>query len=500
MEWIIVFILVGLQFYICRKAYRHIQNFKSLIPEEGALYLRKIAIPLQAIRELPPLRIIQNAYVYLLDESNFIKSNPNNQNSFKKSTQATYLILQKSQGTLTEDSERIIGGINVYLLRNQGAASDFNLIKDIVERNSDALEEDINLLAPMPLYLGLMGTMLGIVIGLWNIDDLSAVFNEASIGNSINVLLSGVKTAMIASLSGLFMTVLTGWLFKNAKSQVERNKNHFYTMIQSELLPVLNKSVYSSLFDLQRGFADFAQSFKEQIQSLSSVIGGNSKALLAQERIFEHLKDVNIAEFAQANVAILQQLQVTTKDLAKFNVYIQNLEGFVTQSKQIIERTEGLAAVADNLNQNFEASNQLFTFLSNHFAELDKHRLLLENSISKTDDRLSKIFDEFAEHLKDKIRKIEQISIQEENLMRTALSENRNNLGKLQFLEPLKNDFNTYSKEYVTRHKEIQQNINMLNENVVQLVHLQKSTLEKLNNNIIQNTYKWLFKSRNSNE
>jgi hypothetical protein len=492
---------VFLQINICRKAYQKIQIFKSLIPKEGGLYLRKIAIPLQAIREVSPQKIIQNAYVYIKEEASFIESNPNNQNSFKKSTQATYLILPTSKaGTLTENCSRILMGINVYLLRNQGAASDFNLIKDIVERNSDALEEDINLLAPMPLYLGLMGTMLGIVIGLWNIDDLSAIFNEASIGSSINVLLSGVKIAMIASLAGLCMTVLTSWFFKGAKSEVEQNKNQFYTMIQSELLPVLNKSVYSSLFDLQRGFADFAQSFKEQIQSLSSVIGGNSKALLAQERIFEHLKEVNIAEFAQANVAILQQLQVTTKDLAKFNVYIQNLDGFVTQSKLIIERTEGLSAVADNLNQNFDASRQLFTFLTNHFTELDKHRLLLENSVSKTDDRLSKIFDEFADHLKEKIKKIEQISIQEESLMRTALSENRNNLGKLQFLEPLKNDFSTYSKEYITRHKEIQQNIDVLNSNILQLVHLQKSTLEKLNNNIIQNTYKWLFKSRNSNE
>jgi hypothetical protein len=63
--------------------------------------------------------------------------------------------------------EKILFSTNNYLIRNRGAASDFNLIKDIVERNIDAVEEDINSSIGIPLYLGLMGTMMGIVIGLF---------------------------------------------------------------------------------------------------------------------------------------------------------------------------------------------------------------------------------------------------------------------------------------------------------------------------------------------
>src|SRR5690606_28850043 len=70
--------------------------------------------------------------------------------------------------------EKILFSVNNYLIRNRGAASDFNLIKDIVERNTDAVEEDINSSIGIPLYLGLMGTMMGIVIGLFNMPDLGA--------------------------------------------------------------------------------------------------------------------------------------------------------------------------------------------------------------------------------------------------------------------------------------------------------------------------------------
>ena len=61
---------------------------------------------------------------------------------------------------------RIINAINAYLLKNKGATGDFLLIKDIVERYCDTKREEIETQLPMPLYLGLMGTMLGIIIGI----------------------------------------------------------------------------------------------------------------------------------------------------------------------------------------------------------------------------------------------------------------------------------------------------------------------------------------------
>ena len=61
--------------------------------------------------------------------------------------------------------EVIISSLNKYLINNKGAVSDFHLMKDIVDRNCDAKEEEIHTQIPVPLYLGLTGTMLGILIG-----------------------------------------------------------------------------------------------------------------------------------------------------------------------------------------------------------------------------------------------------------------------------------------------------------------------------------------------
>lgn len=74
-------------------------------------------------------------------------------------------LIRSKNNSSTELSE-IINATNGYLIRNKGAVSDFNLIKDIVDRNIDTVDDEISNQLALPLYLGLMGTMIGIVIGL----------------------------------------------------------------------------------------------------------------------------------------------------------------------------------------------------------------------------------------------------------------------------------------------------------------------------------------------
>jgi hypothetical protein len=145
--------------------------------------------------------------------------------------------------------EKILFSTNNYLIRNRGAASDFNLIKDIVERNIDAVEEDINSSIGIPLYLGLMGTMMGIVIGLFNMPEMGTIISDTKamdlkLNEGIGLLIGGVKIAMIASFIGLFFTIIhSGWVFKGSRSFSEARKNEFYTFIQIELLPLINQGL-----------------------------------------------------------------------------------------------------------------------------------------------------------------------------------------------------------------------------------------------------------------
>ena len=67
--------------------------------------------------------------------------------------------LIECKGVKNETQGDILNSINGYLLRNKGAVSDFMLVKDIVDRNVDKVDDEISNSLPTPLYLGLMGTL-----------------------------------------------------------------------------------------------------------------------------------------------------------------------------------------------------------------------------------------------------------------------------------------------------------------------------------------------------
>ena len=113
---------------------------------------------------------------------------------------------------------QILEYINAYLTKNKNAIADFHLIKDIVERTCEVKDEEIHFSLPSPLYLGLMGTMVGICIGLGNLAFHANTMTEAN-SSSITTFLINVSLAMVVSMMGLFFTTINNHYYKIAKHE-----------------------------------------------------------------------------------------------------------------------------------------------------------------------------------------------------------------------------------------------------------------------------------------
>ena len=131
--------------------------------------------------------------------------------------------------------------INKYLGNNKGSIIDFSLLKDAVDRHCQTVEDEIQTQMPVPLYCGLAGTMLGVIIGLGSLlftDSISFLMgakamdsvNTASGGAAQGVkdLLWGVAWAMVASICGITLTTVNSMLFKKCKLQEEEGKKKFF--------------------------------------------------------------------------------------------------------------------------------------------------------------------------------------------------------------------------------------------------------------------------------
>jgi len=460
-EFLLVGAIVVIQTSLARRTYNQIKLLGEIIPSLKFFSIKKYNIPIEDLQAFEPSEILQNLSSY--ERKSKVRPEPvYSENGEDDSTLFSYEEEEEQEAEETSLNEvslvspnqesnevfdEILKAINVYLLRNKGAATDYNLIKDVVERNVDMEEEDISHTVTVPLYLGLMGTMLGIVFGLVNL----FLVSDANTDFDIKGFLGGVSIAMFASFYGLFCTVAnSSFNLKTARRKAEKAKNVFYTFLQTQLLPILNQSVSSSIYTLHTNLIKFNDNFTISLNRLTGMLNKNHDALIAQEHILQALESIDINEFAKANIKVLRELQSSVNHLDKFNQYLNDMNNMIkgtsrltTSFEDLLTRSNNFQNVAEKLDSRIEESNKLIQFLNDHYHQLDERGVIIRDSVVKVEDILIKSLKQLEEHTQSKIEAIKQITVKEEDLMTQAFAENRSHISKLSLLEDLKKSVDT---------------------------------------------------------
>ena len=429
----IVLIIIG-QIYIAYITFNKIKAFKDVLLFSEHFNIVSVLIKAEDITTIHPKKILRNKSNYIVNVDNSDITHTGD-NSFVQVNLITTVI----PGSVDQDN--ILDAINTYLIRNRSAVADFNLIKDIVERTGSTIEEEVNNTISVPLYMGLLGTMLGIIWGLFHMPHMSNMSDNAKIlDKSIDVLLYGVKTAMIASFTGLLLTITnSGIFFRKAKTIVEQKKNDFYSFIQIELLPVLNQSINSSLASLQVNLHKFNENFTGNINVLGELMFKNHDAIIAQEKVMTSLENIDINEFAKGNVKVLKELQKSTESFHSFNLYMGGVNDALNSTKmvvfrisQLIERTEHMNSLAENINKSFAENNRLISFFNDHRTGLDESKALLQESVGSVSKSLKDAIGELNDTTKNSINELRQMVTKEIKLMNDEYPQKWNKLDNLE--------------------------------------------------------------------
>lgn len=355
--------------------------------------------------------------------------------------------------------DKVLESTNTYLIRNKGAVSDFNLIKDIVDRNSDAVDQEINTLMSIPLYLGLMGTMLGIVIGLFFIPSIS----DENFENAIDLLIGSVKIGMIASFMGLLFTVLlTGYFYKGAKAIAESTKNDFFTWIQTHLLPILSQNTTSSIYSLQANLLKFNDTFSTNIVSFNGVLGKILESFDSQVNLMNELKDVDVAQLAKINVTVLKELRTSTKEFEKFNTYLNQVNTFVDNAQKLnfqisnqLERTHSIELVAESIGSNINANREIIGILQSELQEVSNRKQFVSDAVIDVDNSITKSLEELRKHIDAQIEAIRNVTIKEESFLENLLGKDRGNLDELKKLGKLEKTMSSIEKATATQNAKL---------------------------------------------
>lgn len=364
---------------------------------------------------------------------------------------STIVLHKNEQSVLLKD---VVKTINNYLKKNKGGAADFHLIKDIVERHTDSIDEEINHKLPVPIYLGLMGTVLGIIIGLYSLSfeynpTTNALDGELFV-NSVDGLITGVKQAMICSFVGLGLTtLLSSWRYMGAKSKLEAQKNAFYDFIQTRLLPQMTKDAASTILALQSNLEKFNTSFEENIKGFGGIMDEIHTAFDSQVALQKELKKMDLTQVANLNANVLVQLRNSMTEFEKFTQYLGQMNSFVRSTAKLtdsindqLQRTEAVETITNAMQDNIQ-KNQLVMEKLRVFLERVNEQEAVVTAAGEIDSTMAQAIEELKTHAQEQINSIRTYTTEATEDLHDLVTSERghlrklDNLGKLDELDKL---------------------------------------------------------------
>lgn len=325
-----------------------------------------------------------------------------------------YLIKSRNPNSLMQSIE---SSINKYLKACRSVVCDYDIINDIVERHCDSQEQKIKAIQPFPTYIGLMGTMLGIIFGVISLlssKDIEVLTNMTDPGGfngeGIKALLSGVGVAMITSAVGLVISMIATFKIKKTFSSVEEKKNLFYSWFQADLLPNVSNDLSGTLIDLQKNLTNFNIAFNSNIKGFDLAIKSNlsslSDAVLTVSSTYNNqinlIKEVQKTDFSGimiANLEIVKKLEESSKNINQFSQYLHDINEYVSK--------------VDNLTTNLEAHlnrtkliEETSAFIKAEWTQIDSRKSLISTSVNDVDSFLRDSFDKLGEFTEYSLNKL----------------------------------------------------------------------------------------------
>lgn len=271
-------------------------------------------------------------------------------------------------GTDDYDLNKIISEINHYILKTKGT-TDFAVIQNKVERNLSMRYDQTMAKLSFPTNIGLMGTFLGVFLGILMFVigfSGSEELRDASISN----LLIGVLISMSTSFIGLFLTTVNSGRLGDAQKEVEEDKNEFYDFIQTELMPSLDVSLVVAISKLHDTVDKFEPAFNDVINRFQRTFDRCTKAF--GDSFETNVKTVSKAVWVMGNnmdkINENIKLQKSVLSTFKSDEVARGLEKYVEAADHFVGITQSLNKFEEARRMMLAATQEAINY-QNQYAE-----------------------------------------------------------------------------------------------------------------------------------
>ncbi|WP_266202361.1 hypothetical protein [Pontibacter kalidii] len=457
LEAVLILIILGYQLYVYKGNKQKIQRIASLYPSEDQLSIREQLLEAESVKKPAEAKPDGQVWAAILAGKPFREYTPSNpvikkvvgaennllQIEAKGGPVASYTLAREKleklfaggnihlvegdpdalittvasggRGAATIDlievqnpSETftsIIKSTNQYLRRNKGAAADFDILKDVSERYAEAMDNEVQSTIATPLYIGLLGTFSGVIIGLSSLiwsglggDETGGSFIT---DQNIPSFLFGVLIAMSGSFLGLLLTLLGNNALKNARSLRDRHKNGYYTFLQTNLLPKLNSDMAASLGNLKSVLDSFNRDFLDKVLGFRPIVDTLTENISTQKEFIEKLDKIGFTQMANANLQVFDKMKESEQLFRNFMQYQVALNESVRKGAEL---TNTISDVLGRLNSLQEGFDKVPGYLQKHDESIQRQVNFFgqhERELNDIGSRIEQYFDKAALRLTD---------------------------------------------------------------------------------------------------
>jgi len=285
------------------------------------------------------------------------------------------LLALNKKSNVSIQFREILDSTNKYLKNNIDTTAEFHILRDIAERISESEENKIASTISLPLYIGLMGTFIGVIFGIINI-----VLSGDGVGSSIitevsiKVFLSGVFIAMLGSFVGLLLTTINNsYYFKEAKADRDVKKNLYFNFLQVELLPTLENSLGKNLWDFKENLLSFNKEFSVNINDFKGTIPAITDNLKQQTEFIQKFKEIDIPRLANANIEIFDKLNKSAELFKVFNNYAISINNNIMKADEILIKLTNLLDRMADFENNIKSIGVLVKDSEENYAKIGEY-------------------------------------------------------------------------------------------------------------------------------
>lgn len=253
---------------------------------------------------------------------------------------------------------------NAYLSKNPGAGK-FTPLKDIAVARTGSLSEAVEANLPLPLYIGLLCTFTGVIIGLIKIAFVGVT------EDAIQGFIGGVLIGMIGSAAGLAMTTRSNFAYKNAKQENDERLEGYLELLRRDVVAQESTPTTAGIEGLREQLAAFHEGFSQYQEYVNQSLGNTV-------RLFRDLKDAfqQIQAVEQGLQGISRNLQANDNMISRQEDYLKNYaEKAETLSKKFSEsltlvEQKTAQAVDQNISRLDSSSQSAFRKMDQYLASI----------------------------------------------------------------------------------------------------------------------------------